>query len=333
MYALKRIYTRLMIWAIAPLFLASCQDKKTDDAGYLPSSIGAMHAVLVVAETELWDGVVGDSIRSILYAPIPGLSMIESQWDIQHITPGLFKGTVQQSRSVILIQKDSTASAYLKEDVFSRPQQVGVIKGPDAASIAVLLAQKAPEFTTAFEALEMKEQQTRFSRSLLKTENLNERWGISLNMPSAYVLGKETEGFLWFDRPIKTGTLNVIVYALPRNGQSLAERSTSELVAMRDSVVGIHIPGPDVPGKKTYMATDSILTPYVYPAQAGVWKGLELRGMWDMRHYPMAGPFVAYYLDQPELNRILVLEGFVFAPDTLKRDLLFELEGILSSAH
>lgn len=332
MHTLKTSFERLALWLVLPWLLLSCADKKEDQAAYLPSSIGAMHSVLVVAETELWEGVVGDSIRSILYAPIPGLSMIESQWDIQHVTPGLFKGTVQQSRSVILVQKDSTTSAYMKEDVFSRPQQVGVVKGPDAVSIAAAFSQKAPDFITAFEALEMKEQQTRFSRSLLKTENLNERWGITLKMPSAYVLGKETEDFLWFDRPIKTGTLNVIVYALPRNGRALEERTTTELVASRDSVVGIHIPGPDVPGKRTFMATDSILTPYVYPAQAGVWKGLELRGMWDMRHYPMAGPFVAYYLDQPELDRILVLEGFVFAPDTLKRDLLFELEGILSSA-
>ena len=127
MHTLKISFERLALWLVLPWLLLSCADKKEDQAAYLPSSIGAMHSVLVVAETELWEGVVGDSIRSILYAPIPGLSMIESQWDIQHVTPGLFKGTVQQSRSVILVQKDSTTSAYMKEDVFSRPQQVGAV--------------------------------------------------------------------------------------------------------------------------------------------------------------------------------------------------------------
>ena len=45
----------------------------------------------------------------------------------------------------------------------------------------------------------------------------------------------------------------------------------------------------------------------------------------------MAGPFLNYIIKDPENNRLLVLEGFIFAPSTNKRDYMFELEAILKS--
>ena len=52
-----------------------------------------------------------------------------------------------------------------------------------------------------------------------------------------------------------------------------------------------------------------------------------------MSAYPMAGPFLTYIINDKENNRKLILEGFVFAPATKKRDYMFELEAILKSVH
>ena len=43
----------------------------------------------------------------------------------------------------------------------------------------------------------------------------------------------------------------------------------------------------------------------------------------------MAGPFLTYILNDETHNRKLVIEGFTFAPNTQKRDYMFELEAIL----
>ena len=100
---------------------------------------------------------------------------------------------------------------------------------------------------------------------------------------------------------------------------------------MRDSIGEKYIPGTDVPGKVTYMRTEPAYAPFIYPVEIAGLKGVEVRGLWDIKNYPMAGPFLTYILNDKENDRKLVLEGFVFAPATEKRNDMFELEAILKT--
>jgi hypothetical protein len=45
----------------------------------------------------------------------------------------------------------------------------------------------------------------------------------------------------------------------------------------------------------------------------------------------MGGPYVNYMIEDKKNNRIIVLEGFVYAPRLEKRNYLFALEAILKS--
>jgi hypothetical protein len=45
----------------------------------------------------------------------------------------------------------------------------------------------------------------------------------------------------------------------------------------------------------------------------------------------MDGPFINYCLVDYPNNRMLILEGFCYAPSTPQRDLMFELESIIKS--
>jgi hypothetical protein len=45
----------------------------------------------------------------------------------------------------------------------------------------------------------------------------------------------------------------------------------------------------------------------------------------------MSGPFINYAIIDADYNRILVLEGFCYAPSKDKRDLMHELEAIIKS--
>ena len=57
----------------------------------------------------------------------------------------------------------------------------------------------------------------------------------------------------------------------------------------------------------------------------------EARGLWDMRHDAMGGPFVSYVMKDSANNRILVSEGFIFAPQKNKRAMIRELEAALQT--
>jgi hypothetical protein len=57
----------------------------------------------------------------------------------------------------------------------------------------------------------------------------------------------------------------------------------------------------------------------------------ETKGTWQMKNDFMSGPFINYVIFDKENKRILVLEGFCYAPSKEKRDLMFELESIIKS--
>jgi hypothetical protein len=58
---------------------------------------------------------------------------------------------------------------------------------------------------------------------------------------------------------------------------------------------------------------------------------MVVRGLWDMKGDAMGGPFVSYIQLDTLNERLLVSEGFVFAPNKKKRALIRELEAALQS--
>lgn len=79
------------------------------------------------------------------------------------------------------------------------------------------------------------------------------------------------------------------------------------------------------------MVTEKAFAPYVFPAEVSGRKAAEVRGIWEVNGYPMAGPFLTYIINDKANNRKLVLEGFIFAPSANKRDDLLELEAIMKT--
>ncbi|HCO85101.1 MAG TPA: DUF4837 domain-containing protein, partial [Arenibacter sp.] len=243
----------------------------------------------------------------------------------------VFSGTILQTRSVLFVDKDTLSLAHIKTDTYATPQKVGVIKGRTDEEIISNLDSKADEIIKEFKEVEIQESQKRFLKSLSKETVLNDKLGITLSLPSIYKLGKQENNFIWIDRQIQKGSMNIIAYDIPNDYFKNDSTFVKDIVAMRDSIGKQYIPGPDVPGKITYMMTEKAFAPYVFPVEIANRKAAEVRGIWEISGYPMAGPFLTYIINDDENNRKVVIEGFVFAPATEKRDDMFQLEAILKT--
>lgn len=311
------------------ILLTSCQEKPSKK--YKPASLGAINTLAVVMDNNLWEGPVGDEVREHFAAPVLGLTWDEPILNLEHMPPSVFRGTTRHRRSVLFVGRDSVEGAQIQDDLYATPQKVAVIKGATDSTLISSIEASADQIIDAIKKMELKESQKRFLRSLSKETVLGEKFGISLRLPSVYEVGKEEDNFVWIDREIQKGSMNIIVYEMP--GDSFESDSTfvQDIVQMRDSIGQKYIPGPDVPGKTTYMGTEKAFAPYVFPAEVAGMKAVEVRGIWEVVNYPMAGPFLTYIINDSERNRKLVLEGFTFAPATNKRDYMFELEAILKT--
>ena len=113
---------------------------------------------------------------------------------------------------------------------------------------------------------------------------------------------------------------NVCIYTLPWSNNLSFED-------VRDSVMKVNIPG----GREDqWMETDSrtVVGEMVQVDDSPI---MAIRGLWDMKNDAMGGPFVCYLYADTVNNRILVAEGFVFAPEEKKRPLVRQLEAALQT--
>ena len=89
-----------------------------------------------------------------------------------------------------------------------------------------------------------------------------------------------------------------------------------------------YIPGPE---KGMYMVTETYLAPSVSEVKIKNHFALESKGLWEVKGFALGGPYINYIIEDKAKNRLLVAEGFLYAPGVSKRDVLFELEAIIKS--
>ncbi|APQ17341.1 DUF4837 family protein [Maribacter hydrothermalis] len=314
--------------AILGLSVACKEDGKVD---YLPESVGAMNTLTVVIDNELWKSSVGDAIRENYTAAAPGLTWDEAQFSVTQIPQQIFTGSLQNTSAVLYIMEDTLNIAHMKSNMYAKPQKIGVIKGRNKEELITNIKKTAPEFIADFKALEIGKAQKRFEKSLNKEKALEDKFNIAMKIPSIYRVGREEDNFVWISREIQKGNMNIIAYTMPWDSFQSDSTFVQDIILMRDSIGKSFIGGEDIPGKNNHMITEKAFSPYVFPAEVSGKKAAEIRGIWEMSAYPMAGPFLTYIINDKENNRKLILEGFVFAPATKKRDYMFELEAILKS--
>jgi hypothetical protein len=320
---MKKLGLLILLFTI----LISCKENKNHN--YLPSSIGGINTVSVVMDNQLWKGKVGDKIREHFAAPAVGLTMDEPIFSINHVPPQVFTGTIRNMRAILYVEKDSLNLGHLKTDMYATPQRIGVIKGRTEEEIMANIDTTAQEIIASFKNLEIREAQRRFKRSLSKETVLKDKFGITMTIPSAFKVVKQEDNFVWIETQIPKGTMNIIAYEMPEHSFANDSTFVNDLVQMRDSIGSKYVPGPDIPGKITYMRCDPAFSPHIFATEVGGKKAVELRGIWDIKGYPMAGPFLTYVINDKENDRKMVIEGFTFAPSTNKRDYMFELEAIM----
>lgn len=307
----------------------SCNGGKSKK--YLPSSIGRINQVTVVMDNELWKGAVGNKVREHFAATAIGLTWDESIFTLNHIPPKVFTGVLRNTRAIVYIQKDSVKGAQIKNDLYATPQNIVIVKGTTNEELIAGIDAKASEAISTFKKVELVETQKRLLKSLNKEGVLEEKFNITMSIPSIYKVGVQKDNFVWYDREIQKGHMNIIAYEMPANSFSSDSTLVRDIVRMRDSIGKLHIPGEDVPNKITYMRTEPAFSPSIFPVEIAGRKGIEVRGIWDTKNYPMAGPFITYIIDDKENNRQMVIEGFTFAPATNKRDDMFRLEAIMKT--
>lgn len=321
---------KILFLLSAVLVLSSCNNDKKTAQVILPESSGNINNLSVVIKNELWQGSVGEAIRDVLAAPVDGLPQDEPLFSLSQIPPQVFSGFATKNRTVLKIEKGEHKSAEVKfaKNVFALPQKVVLITGQTDAEIIAELEANKDKIIDAFKNEEIKEKQRRINLSPLKIDQLEEALSLKMKVPSAYRIAKNEGKFFWLRKDITTGTQNIMIYELPLQALKQDDSLVSQIIKIRDSIGQVHIPGPT---EGTYMITEQAYAPYLSHTTINDKPTIETKGIWDVKNAFMSGPFLNYIITDKANNRLVVVEGFTFAPSVEKRDYVFELDAILKS--
>jgi hypothetical protein len=292
------------------------------------SSGGSLNDITVVADNLLWENNVGEVIRDTLAAPVEGLSVDEPQFRLRQMPPSVFTGFATKNRTVLKIEKGKPAGTVILLNQFAKPQTVVVISGNTNAEIIDQITENSAKIVDAFKKEELKEKQRRIKKSLFNDKEIEEQLGLSLKFPTAYRIAKNENGFFWLRRDIETGTVDMMLYEAPLSSIRKGDSAVVDVVRLRDSVGKIHIEGPL---EGSFMGTEDAFTPFISETILDNKPAFETKGLWDVKNAFMSGPFINYAIEDKVNNRIIIVEGYVFAPSVAKRDYMFELEAIIKS--
>lgn len=276
----------------------------------------------------LWETEVGEAVRAAFAYPQEGLPQQEPLFDLKQMPPEVFTGFARSSRAILWVGFGNEVVIRTDKNRYAAPQQMAVLSAPDTTTLVEIILSQSTTLIESLKTAEIAERQRRMGISPLNQNTLKSIFGIDIIMPSAYQLFKEDTMAAWFQREVRKGHINLLVYALPRNTTLNWESPLKDIIRIRDSVGKAFVPGRLDGG---HLITEEAYEPYVNYTKIANMPAIETRGTWEVKGDFMAGPFLHYVLDDKENSRFLVLEGFVFAPSVAKRDYIFETEASIRS--
>ena len=312
------------------LFLSSCVG---NDKFILRNSIGKINKVMVVAKASDWNGDIGKEIRNSFGELMVGLPQPESLLKVSQVAPNGFGNMMKVARNILVIGVSDEEKYFVRKNVYAQPQTIIYVYAKDKEGVIKMFKKHKKEIIKTVIQSDISMTQNLFKKNKLDDTQFKtlQNLGISLTIHNKFKTVDDTGDFLWLRHHLtsgiaKTGSNNILVYSVPLKDETQVSDS---IIAVRNRIGKKYIPGSNP--ETMYMITEEAYTPFTFDAVIDGKKAYETRGKWEVKNDFMAGPFLNYTILDKQRNRLLIFEGFTYAPSVSKRAFLFELEAIAKS--
>ncbi len=337
-------------------FMVACsQDETGSDNSDLPASQGSLGQILVVIDSAHWAGELGQEIRQTFRSPMPGLPQDEPQFSLMHVNPFQMNSMLRRFKNIVYvatldnksnagrklkseftkesiekISQDPDLFMLAKKDVFAKDQSVIHMFGNNAQELITNIGENREMIVNHFDKLEI----SRIKNKIYKTNEeksitkaLEKKHQFSLKVPYGYELIHNKENFVWLRQLERDVDKNIIIYYTDYITDTIF--SKDNLIALRDSITSEYL--RDVEKSDIFVQTQPLFPFLSRQINFNDKFAMESRGMWKLSNNSLGGPFISYTLVDETLNRLYYIEGYVAAPGKDKRDLLKELEAVIST--
>ncbi len=355
---MTRIKNYLII-ALSILTLTYCSEETQKSMGLkpIPNSFGEINELVVVADKDVWEGHIGDTLRFYYSSAYPILPQPEPILDLRHFTPEqldraqdrrelrnyMIIANINDSSSptTMMISKDigqekirqavedPSFNSMVGRDKWAKNQliiyQFGV---SETALIDNLKTNLSAIIKRVRKADSQKIDATVFfkgeSNSLMN--EVKNSMGVNMRIPDDFFLAMNKDGVIWMRKETDKVSSNIMITKRVYKDEN--QLSKGYIKSLRDSL-GKYI-ATDIPN--SYMKiNDTDLPMLSKPVKMGNQYTIEARGIWEIVNDFMGGAFVTYLIHNPSNNELVFIDGFVHAPGENKRDHMQALEHIINT--
>ena len=351
-----KIIRFLLILAI-PLGIASCsQETKDRMNSSKPKARGSIGEIVLVIDSTKWAGPVGEELRDIFQADLPGMFRSEPMFRLHRVDPRAMTRMLKMYTNLIYVttfddrsggsqvinaqfSKESKEKAAADpalyslrmEGEYARGQEVLYLFGNTEEELVQNLKKNGDRLQNLFEVRE----RGRLEKALLARKNAaaqneaRKNLGIEINPPVSYQIAKSEEDFLWLRQPSPTERRPDISLFFYQTDYTSEEQTFPEnILKLRDSIAAEHIFG-DPEDPTSFVTSEKQIPPAFRNMVINDNFTVEIRGTWKTNNISMGGTFVGYLMVDQKKGKLYYMEGFVYYPNEVHRDALREIQTIL----
>jgi hypothetical protein len=321
---------KITILILLLVSIYSCKNPESDSIKPMPT--GAPGDVLIVMNESLWDTPAGDTLLQVLTTPYEALPKEEPMFNVIHVTHKAFGKNIKQQRNIIVtkVGKDQPdAKILIKKDLWAKTQILISILAPDREKFITLVDANREKIISVLNEAERQRLMdvNRGTRDDKITSNISKKFHIKLHIPKGYKTDVNDKDFMWLSHEYRDIIQGVFIYTYDYTDKNTFTRDY--LVEKRNAVLKRNVPG-EIEG--SYMTTEPLFPPIMKEVSMNGKYTTELQGLWRMQDgYAMGGPFISLVQLDEKRNKIITVDGFVFAPAHKKRELVRQLEAVLYS--
>ncbi len=324
-----RWFTRSLVVVLLATAFFSCSNRTQNSM--MKNVTGKAGELVVVINNDIWEGETGTTMFDMLSQPHLGLPQEEPVFDVINIPPEAFGDIFKTTRNLLLISvkpgNDSTGVSF-KRNVYAYTQALVSIKAKNARELNELFRQNSDRIIGFFLKAEkdrIKMNYSKYNEEVVRKVT-EEKFGFTINVPPGFKVAEETDDFMWIRYETPDISQGIFVYTYPYESDSTF--TADFLKAKRNVFLKHNVPGPT---EGSYMTTENNLPVLLNMIRKNGNFAAELRGLWRVENDFMGGPFISLSILDLLNNRVVTLDGFVYAPGKDKRNLLWQVEAMINS--
>ena len=325
---MKRIFPAIIQVLLIGLLFSAC---KSDGTSMMKNVTGKAGELVIVIPRETMSGAPGELIREVLAQPQLSLPQNEPIFDLIDIPPQAFKDIFKSSRNLLLVRISPTTSksgVEFQRDMWARPQAIVTINAQSQSEFAELFKSHSDRIVTFFLKAERDRLMSSYRRyhDRASHNTLLGEFDMKLYLPPGFRVAHQTDDFVWVRYETPDISQGILISTFRYESDSTFTKDF--LLAKRDEFLKKNVPG-SLPN--SYMTTEHRVPSIFNITQHKGNYAAELRGLWRVEGDFMGGPFISLSVLDASKQRIVTVEGFVYAPRFDKRNYLRQVEAMVYS--